>query len=154
MHRFAAELSRVGRNRCVDVPASVSRALGGAARIPVRGTLQGTSFRSTLVPRGGGNHRLFVHGSVWRPLKLRERSRIQVTLEAYPIPRCSDPPDDLVLALARRPTAAKHYSILSPALKAEIIRWILAAKRPTTRERRLEEGMDRLEIAHHRRSSR
>jgi hypothetical protein len=155
MHRFTAVLGRVGQNRCVDVPAAVSQALGGAAHVAVRGTMLGIPFRSTLVPRGGGRHRLFVHSRVWRTLALRERAPIRVALEADLTPRGINGPADLVAALARRPTAGELYAALTPTLKAEIIRWIRSAKSPATRERRLEVGMDRLEeMAHRRRSSR
>jgi hypothetical protein len=155
MHRFTGELNQVGRNRCVDVPPLVSRALGGAVYVAVSGTMQGAPFRSTLVPRGGGYHRLFVPGRVWRTLALRNRAPIEVTLEADATPRGTDAPDELVRALECRPVAAQLYAILTPTLRAEIIRWIRAAKNPATRERRLEVGMDRLEeMAHRRRSSR
>ena len=155
MHRFTAVLHKVGRNRCVDVPPSVSRALGGAVYVAVRGTMQEIPFHSTLVPRGGGKHRLFVHSRVWRTLAPRKPASIEVTLEADATPRGIDAPEDLVRALERRPIAGQLYTALTPTLRTEIIRWIRAAKSPATRERRLEVGMDRLEeMAHRRRSSR
>ena len=78
---FRGTLYRLGTNCCVDVPRRVSTALGGAFRIAVRGTMGGTSFRSTLVPRGGGRHRLFVSARARRSLGLSEGDPIAVRLE-------------------------------------------------------------------------
>jgi hypothetical protein len=75
---------RLGTNCCVDVPRRVSAALGGAFRIAVRGTMGGTSFRSTLVPRGGGRHRLFVSARAWQSLGLSEGDPIAVRIERDP----------------------------------------------------------------------
>ena len=78
---FRGTLYRLGTNCCVDVPRRVSTALGGAFRIAVRGTMGGTSFRSTLVPRGGGRHRLFVSSRAWRSLGLSDGDPIAVRIE-------------------------------------------------------------------------
>lgn len=72
---------RIGSNRCVDVPRHVSAALGGAFRIAVRGTIGTHCFRTTLVPRGGGRHRLFLSGRAWRAMGLREGDPVSVRLE-------------------------------------------------------------------------
>ena len=81
---FRGTLYRLGINCCVDVPRRVSAALGGAFRIAVRGTMGGTSFRSTLVPRGGGRHRLFVSARAWQSLGLSEGDPIAVRIERDP----------------------------------------------------------------------
>ena len=145
--RFRATLYAVGINRCVDVPARVSRALGGAARIPVRGAIGAVGFESTLTPRGHGRHRLFVHSRVWRTLGVDRGAAVTVTLEpATPRPVAVPPlPPDLRGVLGRRPLAARAFSALTPTLKREVIRWLTAAKRPDTRERRLEVGLERIE---------
>ena len=70
VYHFRGVLYAVGVNRCVDVPAEVSEALGGETHIRVRGTVGGEEFRSNLAPRGGGKHRLFVHSGIWRKLSI------------------------------------------------------------------------------------
>jgi hypothetical protein len=82
---FRGTLYRLGTNCCVDVPRRISTALGGAFRIAVRGTMGGTSFRSTLVPRGGGRHRLFVSARAWRTVGLSEGDSIAVRIERDPV---------------------------------------------------------------------
>lgn len=79
--RFRGLMYRIGANRCVDVPRHVSAGLGGAFRIAVRGSIGGQTFRTTLVPRGGGRHRLFLSGRAWRALGLCEGDPVSVRLE-------------------------------------------------------------------------
>ena len=79
--RFRGLMYRIGSNRCVDVPRHVSAGLGGAFRIAVRGTIGSETFRTTLVPRGGGRHRLFLSGRAWRALGLCEGDPVSVRLE-------------------------------------------------------------------------
>jgi uncharacterized protein YdeI (YjbR/CyaY-like superfamily) len=48
-------------------------------------------------------------------------------------------PDDLAAALAARPGAAEHWETFPRSVKRSILMWILDAKRPATRARRVEE---------------
>ena len=145
MHAFRATLYRVGVNRCVDVPPRVSQALGGGARIGVVGTANGIAFRSTLVPRGGGRHRLFIHGRVWRTLGLEDGARVHVQLALDPAADVVEMPPYLREALERRPAAAAVFARMPPASRREIVRSLEGVRTAATRERRLERGLDRLE---------
>lgn len=46
-------------------------------------------------------------------------------------------PDDLVKALAGNAAAKKHFAAFPPSQRREYIEWIVEAKRPETRERRV-----------------
>ncbi|MFN0137235.1 MAG: YdeI/OmpD-associated family protein [Phycisphaerae bacterium] len=46
-------------------------------------------------------------------------------------------PDDLAAALRRNKTAATNFAAMSPSHQREYIEWIVEAKRPETREKRL-----------------
>lgn len=48
-------------------------------------------------------------------------------------------------ALAKRPRALRAFEALAPSYRRDYLRWITEAKRPVTRERRLEEAIRRLE---------
>ncbi len=48
-------------------------------------------------------------------------------------------PDDLAAAFERYPEAAKHWEAFPRSVKRGILEWIQTAKRPTTREKRIEE---------------
>ena len=48
-------------------------------------------------------------------------------------------PDDLAAALAAHPAAAEHWEAFPPSVRRAILVWILDAKRPETRARRIAE---------------
>ena len=143
--RFTAPMYSVGINRCVDVPPRVSRALGDGTRIYVQGSIEGMAFRSTLMPRGQGKHRLFVHSRVWRPLALTDGCRVRVEVTADREGSVVEVPLFLQEALDRRPRAAQRFAGLPPATQREMVSWLHAARRPETRERRIELALERLE---------
>lgn len=62
MLRFAAPLAQLGPNPYVDVPPRVSTAFGRRGAVAVKRTLNAVPIRATLVPAGGGRHRLYVNG--------------------------------------------------------------------------------------------
>jgi len=52
-------------------------------------------------------------------------------------------PDDLAEAFSARPGAAEHCDGFPPSIRRGILEWILDAKRPATRTRRIEETASR-----------
>ncbi|PSJ37573.1 YdeI/OmpD-associated family protein [Allosphingosinicella deserti] len=50
-------------------------------------------------------------------------------------------PDDLSAALALRPRAAETFAAFSPACRRDYLEWIVEAKRPETRARRIAEAV-------------
>lgn len=50
-------------NVALDVPGSVSDAFGLRGYVPVVGTADGVELIATLVPVGGGRHRLFLNSA-------------------------------------------------------------------------------------------
>ena len=132
--------------RCVNVPRKVTAALGGRGqeRIPVRGWIEDLAFRSTLTPRGGGQHRLVVHSSIWRPLQLDAGDSVTVSLFRDEAPEKFPVPVELADALAGDPEASRIYHQQTPALRRQIANFIAAAKRPETREKRIARLLERL----------
>jgi len=145
MQRFRAKLYKIGYQRCVDVPAHVSRALGDESTIPVVGRAANVEFRSTLTPRGGGTHRLFVHSRVWRARGINLGDTFEIGLERDFVSRDPATPYDFLRALDDRPAARAVYDRASSALRREIGNWLAGAKRPETRERRIGAALDSLE---------
>jgi len=78
---FRARIYKLGINRCVDVPQGVSRALGEDKYVPVKGCVQDVALRSTLVPRGGGKYRLFIHSRIYEALGVDSGDFVCVHLE-------------------------------------------------------------------------
>ena len=148
--RFTAVLGRVGVIRCVDVPAEVSERLARRAeppastRIAVDADVLGATFTTTLVPRGGGLHRLFVPAAVCREAGFSPGDEIPVVVRL-----AGAPGPDPILPLLERvcrgdPDVLMAYSRLSPSDRRQIARYIDSAKSPDTRARRLETIVSRL----------
>ncbi len=142
--RFRGRIYSVGANRCVDVPDRVSRALGQETRIPVKGSVGGEPFRSTLVPRGGGRHRLFIHSRIWRKLGVDRGRTVDIRLRGDRSRREARLPGDIADALAARPKARAAFENMTPAGRRAFVSYILEAKTGPTRERRIRQGLQRI----------
>jgi bifunctional DNA-binding transcriptional regulator/antitoxin component of YhaV-PrlF toxin-antitoxin module len=108
----------------------------GRARAPVRGTVNGTDFRTTLAVYGG----VYLIGF---NKELRERAgiaigdEVEVTLELDDEPRTVELPPALKEALEQDAEAKAAYEGLSYTHRCEYAQWIAEAKRDATRERRV-----------------
>jgi hypothetical protein len=134
--KFLAELGRITQNRCVDVPARVSSALG-KGKVPVRASVLGIEFESTLAPRGSGLHRLFIPSQVWRTLGVDVGDRILVEMEKAPRRPAAKIPPELLEAAAGDPLVPAEYSRLSPADRRQIARRLDSLRSPEARRRLL-----------------
>jgi Bacteriocin-protection, YdeI or OmpD-Associated/Domain of unknown function (DUF1905) len=122
----------------LDVPA-----IFGRARPPVRVTVGGHTYRSTIAVYGG---RYFL------PLNRQNREaagvaageRITVELEADTEERTVDVPDELRKALDGDDEARTVFESLSYSHRKEYADWIVEAKREETRRRRVAETLERL----------
>lgn len=114
-------------------PASVF----GKVRAPVRVTLNGYTYRSTIASMGG---------LVGIPLRKSNREaaglkggeRVEVRLELDTEKREVMPPRDLVKALKAAPPAWERWCELSFTHQREYVEAIEEAKKPETRTRRIE----------------
>jgi hypothetical protein len=141
--RFETELEVEGRTATFfEVPLDVP-AIFGRARPPVRVTIGGHTYRSTIAVYGG---RYFL------PLNRQNREaagvaageRISVELEADTEERTVDVPDDLRTALDGDDDARAAFDSLSYSHRKEYAEWVAEAKREETRMRRVAETLERL----------
>lgn len=112
------------------------RAVFGKARPPVKVTLNGYTYRSTVFDMGEGP---FI------PLRLSNRDAagvspgqtLDVTLELDTDKREVTPSDDLLAALEATPGAMAGWALLSFTFQREHAEGIEGAKRPETRANRI-----------------
>jgi hypothetical protein len=140
-HRFVGTLYKLGINRCVDVPEEIIRALGGTGYIPVFVGVQGLVARTTLIPAGNGQYRLFVDGKIRKKLGVDAGDLIGVTLRRDKKPAKLTVPADVAAALRKTHGAHHAFETITPALRREFLRWVLNAKRPETRAKRIERAI-------------
>jgi hypothetical protein len=118
------------------VPAEVIAALGTRKRPPVKVSLNGYTYRSTVA----------AYGDVFMlPLSQEHRAaagvqagdQVEVTLELDSEPRTVAVPDDLATALAQKPGATAAFDALSYTMRKEYVRQVESAKAQATRDRRI-----------------
>lgn len=142
---FSAKIKKVGINPCVDTPLRVSRAFAKRGYIPVRGTLNGKTFTQTLVPIGGGRHRLFVNRPMLDSAKVEVGDRIDVTLRLNRAVREEPMAAGLAAAMKRSRAATVTWESMTPSRRKEVLRYLNSAKRPETLARNIERVVAMLE---------
>ena len=109
---------------------------GTRGRVPVRGTLNGAPFRSTLAPYGGA-HYLPVNRVLREQAKAVAGDEVAVVLERDTEPRVIEAPADFARAMKTSPAAAAAWEALSYTHRREYVEAIAEAKKPETRDRRI-----------------
>jgi hypothetical protein len=136
--RFKAKIEgkEVGVVAAIAPPVDVPEFFGTRGRVPVRGTINGYAYRSSLSPCGGRHmmpvNKLLLAGAGTEPGDLvdvvMERDEEERTVEAPPL---------LKKALAKNKTAQANWEKLSFTHKKEMALAIVGAKQEETRARRL-----------------
>ena len=133
--QFSASIYKIGINPVVDVPVRISRTCGRRGYVPVTVTLGGKAFPANLVPVGGGRHRLYLNLPMRRAAGRDVGDRITVRMKEDTASRVLPTPPDLARALGASGRSALAKA--TPSHRKEVIRWVLAAKAPETRARRI-----------------
>ena len=142
---FTAELKPVPHGgQYVVVPRDVAAGAGLKHGRRVRGTVNGVRYRSSLMMYGGIFH-LGLHKAALAEAGVKPPAVVSVTIEAddEPLPTDAVPPD-LARALKRQAGATAAWDRLRPSLKREHVGSLMSAKKPETRERRLEKILSTL----------
>jgi hypothetical protein len=130
-------------NMCfIPVPFD-PRAVFGKLRAPVRVTLNGYTYPSTI---------FLMRGCIGIPLRKSNREAaglegnetIEVKFELDKEKREVKPPADLVRALKKKPAAWERWRELSFTHQREYVTSIEEAKKPETRARRIEAAIRRI----------
>jgi hypothetical protein len=140
MPRFTATLEGRGAGALVEVPLDV-RALFGQARPPVRATVNGHTFRSTVAVYGG-KYYLGFNRDVRAAAGIEIGDVLTIDLERDEEERTVELPDDLEAVLD--PATRATFDSLSFTHRREYVRWIEEAKREETRKRRVAKAVEML----------
>lgn len=125
----------------ITAPKRVVDFFATRGRVPVRGTINGYEFRSSLMPMGGC-HMMAVNKTMRAGAGVKAGDTLDVVMERDLEERTVEAPAALKKALAKHKKAQAHWDKLSFSHKKEIARWILEAKQEETRERRLAKAME------------
>jgi len=125
----------------LSAPFDVMKVFGTRARVPVRGTINGFPFRSSLMPMDGC-HRMVVNKEIREGAGVKAGDTVKVVIERDNAPRTVTPPPELKTELSKSKTARANWEKLSFTNQKEMARAIADAKQEDTRVRRLAKVMD------------
>ena len=137
--RFKAKIEgkEVGVVAAIAPPVDVPEFFVTRGRVPVRGTINGYAYRSSLSPCGG-RHMMPVNKLLLAGAGAGPGDMVDVVMERDEEERTVEAPPPLKKALAKNKSAQANWEKLSFTHKKEMALAIVGAKQEETRARRLE----------------
>jgi hypothetical protein len=127
-----------------EVPLDVEQACGTRGRVPVKVTVNGVTYRSSMSPLGGGRHVIPVRSDRAEKAGVQAGDRVRVALERDTGARVVKPPPELARALSKNRAAKAGWDRCSYTQKKEHAESIREAKRAETRVRRVARAIQAL----------
>lgn len=127
----------------IPVPEEVVTSLGSSKRPPVRVTINGHTYRSTLASRGG-QFMLPISAENRASAGVAAGDEVEVDIELDTEPREVTVPPDLAEALEREVDAKRYFEGLSYSQKQRHVLPIEQAKTAETRQRRIDKALSML----------
>jgi hypothetical protein len=136
--RFKAKIEgkEAGVVAAIAPPVDVPEFFGTRARVPIRGTINGFPFRSSLMPCGG-RRMMPVNKALCRSAGVKPGDMVDVVMERDEEERTVEAPPQLRKELAKSKKAQQRWEKLSFTHKKEMAISIREAKQEETRARRL-----------------
>jgi hypothetical protein len=126
------------------IPFDVNQVFGSKAGVAVAGTINGFSFRNSLIPEGDGTHSMMVSKELQTGANARAGDLVSVTLEPDKGERIISVPQELETALAENRLAAEWFDTMTYSQKKEYVDWILNAKLAATKTCRMAKAINML----------
>ena len=137
MPTFHTTLKKSGGSTTgIEVPPEIIETLGAGKKPPVKITMNGKTYQSTVAVMGG----VFMVGVSAENRALTGVTggeEVDVTIELDSQPRTYELPEDLAAALAGKSGATEAFHASAPSKRKEFVRQVNDAKTPETRERRI-----------------
>jgi len=141
--RFRTKILQSGKTATgIEVPAKVVAALGSSKRPPVRATINGYTYRSTVAVMGA-TYMLGISDDVRKAAGVAGGDTIEVDLELDTAPREVELPVDFAAALNRDAKAKKFFAGLSFSKKTILVR-ALDVKAVDVRKERIAKTVEQL----------
>jgi hypothetical protein len=141
--QFHTTILKDGNNTGIEVPDSVVEALGKGKRPPVKVTLNGYAYRSTVAVMGGKNL-VGVSAAIRKETGIVGGESLDVEIELDEEPRVVELPIDFALALGRDAEAKAFFESLNYSNRRRLVMAIEAVKGADTRSRKVDTTVSRL----------
>ena len=142
--KFRVLIEGAGKSAAgMEIPPEVVAALGQTKRPPVRVTINGYTYRSTVAVLGG-RFMVGVSNEVRAASGVAAGDTVDVEMELDTAPREVSVPPELASELARDAAASKAFEALSYSKKRLIVDPVANAKTDETRDRNVAKAMSSL----------
>jgi hypothetical protein len=142
--KFRALIEGAGKTAAgMEIPPEVVAALGQTKRPPVRVTINGYTYRSTVAVLGG-RFMVGVSNEVRAASGVAAGDTVDVEMELDTAPREVSVPPELARELARDAAASNAFEALSYSKKRLIVDPVANAKTDETRDRNVAKAMSSL----------
>ena len=139
--KFHALIEGAGKTAAgIEVPAEVVTALGPSRKPPVRVTIKGYTYRST-VATVGGRFMVGVSNEVRAGAGVAAGDQVDVEMELDTAPREVAVPAELAKQLAADPPARQAFDALSYSKKRVLVDPVANAKTAETRDRNIAKAL-------------
>lgn len=128
----------------IEVPLDVEQAFGERGRVPVKVTVNGVTYRSSMSPTGGGRHVIPLRGDRAEKAGVQAGDRVRVALERDTGARVVKPPPELARALSKNRAAQAAWDRSSYTHQKEYAESIRGSKKDETRARRVAKAVEQL----------
>jgi len=143
---FEAPVEVVGSTTLVRLPGDASRDLPSRGQVSVGGTLDGHAFQAVVEPDGLRGHWIRIPQELQQAADLVVGHHVSVAIE--PTPEWPEPevPQDLAAALEAAPAEVQErWRDITPMARWEWVRWVNATANASTRQRRVEVSISKLD---------
>jgi hypothetical protein len=142
--RFRATILQAGKTATgIRIPPEIVAALGSSKRPPVRVTINGYTYRSTIAVLGG-EFMLGVSADVRQAAGVAGGDQVDIDLELDTAPREVTVPADFAALLDRDAALRGSFDGLSTSKRKAIVLGIEGAKTADTRQRRIDTALRNL----------
>jgi len=136
--KFTTKLEHEKAYYFISVPVSVSRAIGKRGPVPIVATVNRVAeVRASIVPCGGGRHRLQLNARTREQAEAQPGDRLAVVLRVDENPVADPTPPDLDRAL-RNHDVLGAFERMPVGKRNHILHWIEEAVADRTREKRID----------------
>ena len=144
--RFTTRVETIDAFTIVRLPEQASLRLPSRGQVAVQGSINDHEFGTVVEPDGAKGHWMRVDHALRDAAQLAAGDRVSVAVEVtkdWPEPEV---PQDLAAALADAPHAVQDtWNDITPMARWEWVRWVNATANPTTRQRRVEVTISKID---------
>jgi uncharacterized protein YdeI (YjbR/CyaY-like superfamily) len=144
MQDFISSIYKEGSNYLIEIPKEIGLSFKRQGYIPVKVKFQDKIFKSTMINRRNEKFVLFLNSEIRKTAKINEYDVIKAAIEFDPEPRDIAIPEDVELLLSENRIVYSTFLNMSTAHRNEILKYILEAKKPESRLKRINKMIDHI----------